>query len=141
MVIGVIFKQRTVQRVRSALCLEVNGGSAGKSLLGGEAVGDNVDLLDRFEGRDVGDHVRKKNVVSTHAVNTSVVLVVAGPVDVELQRTGRVGRDRVGIERRREAGQGSINLLVVPTQRHGKILQFISGEIGVHLRSVCLKDR
>ena len=139
--VGVIFKRRSMHLVRSALGLDVDGGATRQALLGVETVRDNVDLLDRFEGRDVGDHMRELDMRGTDAVDARVVLVVACSIDRELQRPRRVGRDRVRIRRRRDAGQQSKNLLVVPAQRHRKILQFIGGDRNVHLRRVCLQGR
>ena len=95
MVIGVIFKRRAVHLVRPGFGLQVNGGAARQTLFGVKAVGDDIDFLERFDGRNVGDHVRQQNVVRADAVNARAVLIVAGAVDVELQRLRRVAGDRV----------------------------------------------
>jgi hypothetical protein len=48
-----IFEPRAVHRVRSTPSLDVDRCAAGESLLRVEAAGDDVDFLDRLEGRDV----------------------------------------------------------------------------------------
>ena len=95
MVVGVVFEQRPVHLVRSTLGLEVDGGAPCQTLLGVIAVGDNIDLLERFESRNVGDHVRQQDVIGADTVNASIVLIVAGAVDVELECSRRVAGDGV----------------------------------------------
>ena len=53
MLVREIFESRSVHRVRSAASLDVDRRTAGESLLGVEAAGDDVDFLDGLEGRDV----------------------------------------------------------------------------------------
>ena len=93
MLVGVMLERRSVDGVGSAPGLHVDGRPAGEALFRIHAVGDDVDLLDRLEGRDVGDHVRELDVGGADAVDARVVLIVARPVDRELERPRRVGGD------------------------------------------------
>ena len=95
MVVGVVFEQRPVHLVRSTLSLEVNSSAACQTLFSIIAVGDNIDLLKRFKGGNVGDHVRQQDVIGADTVNASIVLIVAGAVDVELECSRRVAGDGV----------------------------------------------
>ena len=102
--------------VRAALDLHVDRGSAGEPLLRVEAVGDDVDGLERFERRDVGGHVRQPDVRRAHAVDADVVRAAGRAIHVEHQRARRIRRDRVRFGRRREAGQHPEQRLIVPVQ-------------------------
>ena len=139
--VGEILEARSVKGIGSALGRHVDRGAAGEALLGVHAVGHDVHFLDRFERRDIGDDVRQLDVRGADAVDPRVVLIVAGPVDAELERARGVGRDGVRIDRRREPGQHPVDLLVVPAERHRQVGQVLRLEALVHLRGVRLQDR
>jgi hypothetical protein len=80
-----VFESGPVHLVGAAFDGHVDGGAAGQPLLGVEAAGNNVHLLDRLERRDVGDDMRQLHGGGTHAVDARIVLVVARAVDVELE--------------------------------------------------------
>src|ERR1051326_2034775 len=119
MVVVVVLKDVAVDLVGAALGFHVDGGATGKALFGLEAVRRHVHLLNGIQRRDVGIDVRRLDVVCTHAVNLRIVLVVAGPVDVERKRASRIGWIGVVVNRRAEAWLGAINLLIVSSTSTG----------------------
>ena len=139
--VGVMLERRSVDGVGSTPGLQIDGRPAGEALLRVHAVGDDVDLLDRLESRDVGDHVRKLDVGGADAVDAGIVLIVARPVDRELERPRRVGGDRVRVAGGRKAGQHSVHLLIVPTQGHGEVRQLRAHQVHVDLGGLGLQLR
>jgi hypothetical protein len=137
--IGHAFRCWSVKCSNADPCLQADRGPAGQALFRVHAVGDDVDLLDRFEGRDVGDHVGKLDVGGADAVDAGVVLIVARPVDRELQRPGRVGGDRVRVGRRRKARQHPVHLLVVATERHRQVRQLRAHQVHMDLGGLGLQ--
>ena len=129
MLVREIFEPRSVNGIRSAARLHVDGRPAGEPLLRVKAVGDDVDFLNRLEGRDVGDDVRQLNVRGADAVNPRVVLIVARAVDREFQRSRRVARDRMRIGRRGETRQHAVDLLVVAAERNGQVRQLRTEQV------------
>ena len=130
-----------MKRVRPALDLHVDGGSAGKTLLGVEAAGHHVDRLERFERGDVGRHVRQPDVGRAHAVDADVVRAAARAVDVEHEGTRRVGRHRVRLRRWSESGQDAKHVLIVPVEGYRQIHQLPRLQLGSDLGAVRLEHR
>ena len=138
-IVAVVLEGRTVQVVGSALDLHVHRGAAREPLLGIEAVGDDVDGVDRFERRNVGRHVRQPDVGSGHTVDADVIRASAGSVDVEGQGARWIRGNRVRVFRHAEAGEGLEQALVVPPHRDRQILQCLRVQLRFHLGPVGLQ--
>src|SRR5207249_10795321 len=99
-----------------------------------------VDFLNGFERRDVRCNVRQLHVVSAHAVDPSVVLVVARPVDIKSQRAGRIRWNRVRVLWRRKARQSAIGVLIVHARWHGKLFKSRCLKVGMDFGCVSLES-
>ena len=138
--VGVVLERRAVQRVGPALDLRVDRRAAGQTLLGVEAVGDDVDRFERFERRNVGGDVRQPDVGRADAVDADVVRAAARAVDVEHQRARGIGRHRVRLRRRREPGQHAEEVLVVAVHRHRQVDEVVGLQLGAHFGAVRLQQ-
>ena len=74
-----------------------------------------------------------------HAVNARIVLVVAGAIDVELERARGVGGNGVRVERGREPRKGAVKLLIVAAGRNGEVAELRRAHLGVRLGAVGLQ--
>src|SRR5438093_12184665 len=59
MLICMVFEGGAVKLVRSTSGLDVDSGAPCQALFRVKTIGYDIDLLDRFQGRDVGDHGRE----------------------------------------------------------------------------------
>ena len=107
MVIRVELEGGAVQVVGAALNLDVDRGSASQALLRIEAVGNDIDGFDGFQGWHKGGYVRQPRGVIGGAVDPGVIDAVTGAIHVEGESPRRVTGHGVSIGGRPEPGYGS----------------------------------
>ncbi len=129
-----------MQGVRSALDLHVHRRAAGHALLGIEAVGDDVDRLDRFDGRRVGLQALNPLVRRADAVETEHRVRVRRAVDCDLHRSRRVvdaaRLEIVGLRHTRRQREHALKAASVDRQ----VLQLLAGRLRLHGRRFGLQQ-
>ena len=85
-----VFERQRLKPVRAALDLHVDRRAAGHPLVGVEAAGHDVDVLDRFHPRTVGLEPLNPLVGRAHAIDADDGVLVGCAVDRNLHRAGRI---------------------------------------------------
>jgi len=79
-----------VELVGSGFDLHVDGGAAGYTLLGVEAVGDNVDRLHRIGRGHIRDDMRQPRIADRRPIQPRIVVALRNTVDVAYESLLRV---------------------------------------------------
>ena len=101
----------------------------------------DADRLDGLERRDVRGDVRQPQVVRDRAFDADRVGVPRRAVRAEDQAARRVDGDRMHVLRRRDAGHGDEQVLIVAPDRHRQILELLRRDVGAHVGAVGLQHR
>ena len=115
-----VFKGNAVKLIRSGLCDNSDGCSAGHPLLWVEVIRGDVDFLNGFGRRNIDGVVRQPNEHIGGPVDASIVVVAIGAVDVRAQSAFWRVRNRI-LENPWRRSRHEINQrLIIPVlvQRH-----------------------
>ena len=137
--VTVVFEERPVEVVGAGFREHVDGRASSHACLGVHAVGHDVDGLDRFERRAVGDEARKPDERVAGAVDPGIVSLVALPADGSRQRLLRIGGQGMGGRGRRDAGHESQQCRVVPYAGHRQVVDLLRVDLAANLRPIGLK--
>ena len=137
--VGVELVEAAVIIVRSGLDRDADRRAARHSLLGVEAVGDDVHGLDRLGRRHVGDDVRQPGVADRRAVHARVVVGTRDAVEVGHQGALRVARVGVRVRGRARARNQLVELLEVAPGGDRQVGHLGGLELRAHFGAVGLE--
>ena len=136
--VGMEPEQGTVDGVGTALDLQGDRGAARQALFGVEGVGDDADLLDGLERRNIS-----KGAINDSAaagpVDGKVIDIGGRAIDGEVHRACRVRGEGVPVLRFRHAGDRRHEQLVVAANRHRHVSQRVPGDLRPDLGAVGLQ--